>query len=213
MPTITAIERDERRRGRVRVFVDGVARCELSRAFAKAKLRAGQQVTDAELEALALADTRRQAASTALALLARRARSEREVRRRLAMRRFPAGVIDETVRKLRAARLLDDSEYARTWAEARARSSPRSRRLLTQELRASGVDVDTARTAVGDLSDEDAAWRAAERRLHALRGLEREAFATRLGTFLRRRGFAWGLCQQTVERAWRETGNAAAAPE
>lgn len=213
MPTITAIERDEKRRSRVRVFVDGIARCELSRAFAKAKLRAGQEVTDAELEALVLADTRREAASAALSMLARRARSERDVRRRLAMRRFAPDVVDETVRKLREARLLDDGEYARTWAEARARSSPRSRRLLTQELRASGVDVEVARTAVDELSDEDAAWRAAERRLHALRGLDRDAFTTRLGTFLRRRGFAWALCQQTVERAWRETGKAAAAVE
>lgn len=211
MPTITAIERDEQRRSRVRVFVDGVARCELSRAFANAKLRTGQELTDAELEALVLADTRRQAASVAVAMLARRARSERDVRRRLSMRRFAPDVVDETVRKLREARLLDDGEYARTWAEARARSSPRSRRLLTQELRASGVAVDVARAAVGALSDEDAAWRAAERRLYALRGLDRDAFAARLGTFLRRRGFAWALCQHTVERAWREAGNAAAA--
>lgn len=164
-------------------------------------------MTDGELEALVRADARREASGVALAMLARRGRSEREVRRRLAMRRFAPDVVDETVRRLREARLLDDGEFARTWAEARARSSPRSRRLLAQELRANGVEMDVARSAVDELCDEDAAWRAAERRLHALRGLEHDAFVARLGAFLRRRGFAWALCQRTVERAWRESGN------
>jgi regulatory protein len=107
---------------------------------------------------------------------------------------------------LRALKLIDDAAYARYFAEARDRTSPRGRRLITQELRANGVDVDTAATATADLSDEEAAYRLASRRMRSLSGIEYDAFRSRLGGMLQRRGFGWDTARATIERCWTELG-------
>src|SRR5689334_6309384 len=107
---ITAVERTRGRRGRVDVWLDGVTRIELGREFAQQQgLRPGAEVDRARIDALAEGDVRRQALQAAGAMLARRPRSEREIRRRLAQRRFEPALIDETIAKLEHARLIDDA--------------------------------------------------------------------------------------------------------
>ena len=139
-------------------------------------------------------------------MLARRPCSERDVRQRLARRKFQPALIEDTVRKLHATRLLDDAAYARSWTESRDRISPRGRRLLVQELRAHGVAAAVAATAVADVSDADAAYRVAGRKMRSLAALDYQTFRNRLGSLLQRRGFGWEICKTTVERCWRELG-------
>ena len=203
---ITAVERTPRRRGRVDVYIGGELAFDLARDTARSRdLRPGRTLTQPEIDALVAADRRRTALDTAVAMLARRPRSEREVRRRLAQRRTDPALADETITRLKDARLLDDAEYARVWAESRDRTSPRGRRLLVQELRANGVTIDIARDATSELSEEDAAYRVASRAARSLAGVDYRSFRDRLGARLQRRGFGWALCAATVERCWRET--------
>jgi regulatory protein len=204
---VTAVERLRKRRGRVEVYLDGVAAFEIAAATAeKSGLRPGRQVDQAGIEAIVASEQRRRAMETAAAMLARRPRSEREVRRRLAQRKFEPALIDETVTRLCDARLLDDAEFARTWTESRDRISPRGQRLIERELRAAGVDGAIAAEAVEVVSDEDAAYRLASRRVRSLSSLEYDAFRSRMASFLQRRGFGWETVRLTVERCWRESG-------
>jgi regulatory protein len=204
---VTAIEPAPKRRGRVEIFVDGVAALEMRRdSAAKHQLRPGRAIERAEIEAIVAAEQRREAIGIATAMLARRPRSEREIQRRLAQGKLPAVVIDETVAKLRDARLLDDAEFARIFAESRDRLSPRGNRLVTRELGALGVDAATAAVAVSAISEEDAAYRAATRRMKSLERLDYAAFRSRLSGQLQRRGFGWQITRATVDRVWRELG-------
>ncbi len=205
---ITAVE-PAKRRGRVNVYVDGALACEIARSVAAAHgLRPGQAIAREQIDAIVAADRRRQALGAAVAMLARRPRSEREVRQRLKQGSLPPALVDETVRKLIDMKLLDDAEYARAWTESRDRHSPRGRRLIVRELRASGVDAAIAERAAAEVSDEDAAHRLASRRMRSLERLEYDAFRSRLGSYLQRRGFGWDVCRATVERCWRERGEA-----
>jgi regulatory protein len=205
---ITAVERLPRRRARVRVYVDGEPALELAKEIAtKRALRPGLEVTQSQIDALLAEDARRSATTTVASMLARRPRSEQEVRRRLRQRKTPPELIDETIEKFREMKLIDDPEFARSWAESRDRTSPRGRRLIAAELRALGVDVDAAREASGDIDEEDAAYRYASRRVRALASLDYGTFRARLGGQLQRRGFAWSIIAATVDRCWRDLGN------
>jgi regulatory protein len=207
---ITAVERIARRRGRVAVCVDGVSAFDIARDTAAARaLKPGRPIDRAEIDAMIAADRRRVALDAAVAMLARRPHSEREVRQRLARRACEPAVIEETVVKLQAARLLDDAEYARAFTEARDRFSPRGQRLIARELRANGVALDVAQAAAAEVSDEDAAYRVASKRLRPLAALDYQAFRNRLGAFLQRRGFGWDTCRATVDRCWRDLHDAA----
>lgn len=204
---ITAIERQPRRRARVEVHVDGQRRFDLSRDLARTRaLRPGQPIDESEIAALVALDARRESLRTAASMIARRPRSEREVRQRLAMRRFDATVIAETVTKLKTAGLLDDRAFAESWVEARDDRSPRGRRLVAAELRARGVDMPTAIEASDQISEEDAAYRAAAKRVLSLANADYAAFREKLAAHLQRRGFGWDVIRTTIDRCWRERG-------
>jgi len=211
---VTAVGRKPKRRGRLDVYVDGVPAFDVSRATARAhELRPGRPIDAAAIAAIVADDCRRAALGAAVALLARRPRSEREVRRRLRERRFDAGVADDTVERLRALRLLDDAEFARSWTGMRDSQSPRSRRLLVQELRARGVDATVARDATSDVLDADAAYRLASRRMRSLAPLDDATFRARLAGLLQRRGFSWSVVAATVERCRDELGRPSSAED
>jgi regulatory protein len=99
---------------------------------------------------------------------------------------------------------LDDAAYARFYVDARLASTPRSRRALAFELGRKGVERELAAAAVLPLSDEDAAYEAAQRRLRSLRGLDRQTFTRKLGSFLASRGFGYGIARTTIDRCFQE---------
>ena len=203
---VTAVVRQPRRR-RVNVFVDGEFALALGRELAAERdLRPGRALTRDELSALAQEDARRSARESALRLLAYRPRSERELRDRLARKGFARGVVNEALGRLRELGYVDDAEFARFYTETQQASRPRSKRLLTGELRWRGVAQETAEEATAEVSDEEAAYQAAGRRLRALRGLDYQRFRERLGGFLTRRGFSYGVARSTIERCWAELG-------
>jgi regulatory protein len=204
---ITAVERNARRRARVDVYIDGERRFDVSRELAKSRgLLPGRTIDAAAIYEIVAADQRKRAMDAATSMLARRPRSEREVRRRLGRGRFPSALIEETVARLHELKLIDDTEFARSWAESRDHFSPRGRRLMVQELRARGVDADTARGAVLDLDDADAAYRLASRRARSLAALGYDTFRSRLASLLQRRGFGWEAARAAIDQCWRECG-------
>ncbi len=207
---VTAVERQRRRR-RVHVFVDGRFALALGRELAaEHDVRPGRALTSSELSALAEAEARRGAMESALRLLAYRPRSEQELRERLARKGFEPAVVGRTLSRLREMGYLDDGAFARFWTETRQTFRPRSRWLLKAELRRRGVSQHTAEEATAGLSDEEAAYQAAQRRLRALHDLEYQRFREKLGGFLNRRGFSYEIARHTVDRCWAEREEAPA---
>ena len=142
----------------------------------------------------------------ALRYLARRPRSEYEIRQRLRRAGVEPATVDATLSQLRRHRLLDDTGFAEYWVEQRQTHRPRGARLLRAELAQRGVArpvADEAITVVDDTAAEDA-YRAASTRAQRLRDLPLEVFEARLGGFLARRGFDWEVTASVVKRLWTE---------
>lgn len=138
----------------------------------------------------------------ALRLLGYRARSEAEMRSRLARKGFAVPVTDHTLAELTRLNLLDDREFARNWVACRRDGRGPAR--LRQELRVKGIDRDLAEESiVTGLSAEEelaAAWAVAQRatRAHAL-PLAREE-VLRIRRLLLRRGFTSGAVHRVCAR-------------
>ncbi|MEE8443121.1 MAG: regulatory protein RecX [Dehalococcoidia bacterium] len=141
--------------------------------------------------------------STALRFLAYRPRSHQEVRKRLA-RRFPAHAVQQALERLKERNYLDDAAFARFWRESREAHQPRSAAFIRRELEQRGVVRELAEDAVAGLDDDDSAYRAGHRRLRALQGLDEVTFHRRLGDYLRRRGFSFGVVRTTLKLLWEE---------
>jgi regulatory protein len=204
MLTITAIEK-QKRRPRGDVYVDGVLALTLRLdLIVTSGLAVGSEFTGRMRRELEAEDQRLEAINQALRLLSLVPRSEKELRDRLRRRAYRPIAIDAAIDRMRDLGYLNDVVFARGFVEARQSATPRSKRALAFELTRKGVDRETASEAVAELSDADAAYDAAQRRLRALRGLDRQAFTRRLGSFLASRGFGYGVARATIDRCYQE---------
>ena len=205
MKTITAIEAQRRGRGRVNIFLDGAFAFSLERQVVEEQsIHPGQVVSNSQVAEMMGAELFGRCFNAALRLLSYRPRSEAEIRARLS-RRFDREIIERVLLQLKAKQMVDDAAFAQFWRENRESFSPRSKRLLKLELRQKGIDPEVVDEVVEGIDDEDSAYRAAQRRG---RTLERdyENFRRKLGAFLGRRGFSYGVINRTIERLWQELG-------
>ncbi|HZU06679.1 MAG TPA: RecX family transcriptional regulator [Chloroflexota bacterium] len=205
---ITALVPQRRRGGqRVQVFVDGRYALSLDAALA-ATLQVDQAIDAAALAELAAADEARRALDAALALLAVRPRSERELEQRLRRRGYSAVAIAAARARLAASGLVDDRAFARYWVEQRQAFRPRGAAALQAELRAKGIAAPEAAAALAAVDEEAAAYRAGRAQLRRLAGLDAATFQRRLGAYLQRRGFRYSATVAAVRRLWAEATGA-----
>lgn len=201
--TVTRIAEQRRKRGRVWVEIDGRHGFSLAdEVVARAGLAAGDDLDEAALEQLLAADEVARATETALAFLAYRPRSEKEVRDRLRRGGFGQSAADQTIARLHEWRYLDDADFARRWVESRAAGRPRGNRLLQQELHQKGIDRETAREIIdeADIDEAAAAEALARSRIGAYAGEEPAVIRRRLGAYLARRGYSYDIVRGAIER-------------
>lgn len=152
---ITAIEPQRKDPERVNLFVDDEFRCGVAAELLySANLRVGDTISPETLEELEEEDLLWKARQIALNLLAYRARTAEELRRRLVRRDIPDATARACVEDFEEKGYVDDAEFAETFTRERLRTRPRGPRRIAQELRARGVDEQTAEAAIEKILDE-----------------------------------------------------------
>ena len=200
--TITAIEPQQRRSGRVNVFIDGEfgfgARAD---TLSQSGLSIGDQISQQDKSSILQSDEHAAAYDAAIALLVRRPRSEREVRDRLRRKAFDDLTIDSVVERLQEYRYLDDDAFARFWIENRTSFRPRGELALRQELRAKGIDRDIVEETIADaeLDDRAMAIDLARRKARSMESLDVLTRNRRLMAFLQRRGFRYDVIKAALD--------------
>jgi regulatory protein len=203
MKKITALEAQRKNPGRVNVYLDREFAFGLARVVA-AWLKVGQELEEEKIERLQLEDARERAFQQAMLFLSYRARSESEIRQNLRKHDIPEPVVEHTLERLRQDGLADDKQFARAWVENRTTFRPRSRRMVTMELRQKGLDEEAVKSAIEDLDDEALAYEAAQKRAARFKDLEWNEFRKKLSDFLARRGFSYSVVAPVVARIWNE---------
>lgn len=200
---ITKITSQVREPERVSIFLDGVFAFGLPADVATTDgLSVGEELDEARVAALLIRDEAGRATTAALAFLAYRPRSEREVRDRLRQKGYGAEAVAATVAKLEDWRYLDDADFARRWVENRVTQKPRGRRLLEQELRVKGIDVETSRQVIDDVSPDESA-QALDLALAKRRAYANDAppvARRKLGAYLARRGYGFEVIRPILDR-------------
>jgi len=191
-------------RQRVVTLSDGRELLFSDEACTRLLVAVGMQATPELLKELELAERRVNAHDAALRLLAARARSEDEMRTRLAMRGFDPEAIESEIERLRGAGLLDDQKFAEAWVADRRHLSPRGKRMVRYELLGRGITPDAAEEATRDLDDRETALDLARTRAQRSAFPNYEAFYSKVGGFLRRRGFDYEAISHAVRSAWEE---------
>ncbi|HEX9036531.1 MAG TPA: regulatory protein RecX [Ktedonobacterales bacterium] len=210
MPKIAALRQDARRPERYHLELDDDRALTLDESLvASERLAPGLTLDETAITRLQTLEEERALVDRAARYLANRPRSRTEVRRRL-LRVQPgktpptAAAIERALERLDALGYLDDAVFASYWTEQRDRFSPRSARAIRQELRQRGVDAETAGASATPDDDEERAVAAGRKRLRALASADPRDFALRMGGFLQRRGFGYGVTRAAIRRLWEE---------
>lgn len=131
-----------------------------------------------------------------------RARSRRELADKLRSKLVPDEIAEQLLDRFEEVGLVDDGAFARTWVEDRQRSKGLAPRALAQELRRKGVDDETARAALDEITDDDqeaAARELVRRKLRSVRSVDQATAVRRLSGLLARKGYPAGLAFRVVK--------------
>lgn len=203
---ITALKVQEHNKQRVNVFIENEFALGLSRITA-GWLYIGQELSDAKIAELQAEDAREVAFQRALHFLEYRQRAASEVRRNLVKHKTPEDVIEDVLERLKSNGYIDDTRFAQAWIENRSAFRPRSKRALAVELLQHGLEQETIQNALENLDEtqeETLAYQAAQKQLRRLAETDLPEFRRKLGNFLTRRGFGYGVVRTVVERTWKE---------
>jgi regulatory protein len=122
----------------------------------------------------------------------------------LARKDVPPDAAEAVLDRLTEVGLIDDAAFAAAWVSSRQSGRGLARRALAQELRAKGVDGEVAAAAVAEVDPQDewdAARRLVERKVGAMRRLDRVTAERRLVGMLARKGYGGGLAGIVVREA------------
>jgi regulatory protein len=203
---ITSLQFQKRTADRVNVYLDGKYAFALP-ALEAARLKVGQQLTDADVARLQQLDLAAKAYDRAVQYLSVRPRSTAEVRRRLHEAKIDDDAIEAAIARLAEQGYLNDAEFARYWVENRQQFSPRGEQALRQELRRAGVDNESIEESLAGLDTGEAAYTAARPKANRMQALAQEdpaAFKQKIGSFLLRRGFSYEVTREATNRLLRE---------
>jgi len=130
-----------------------------------------------------------------------RARSRSELADKLRSRNVPHELAERLLDRFERVGLVDDAAFAHAWVTERQHTKGLAPRALAQELHRLGIDDETARTALAEVTaedQEDAARELVRRRLRRVAGLDRTTAMRRLTAMLARKGYPPGLAYRLV---------------
>lgn len=204
--TITRLRAQTKNPDRVSVYVDGRFAFGVYRdVVLSLELRKGRFLSVEEQQQAIRADRVLVAKSRAMHYLGYRARSEHEVRQRLARSGFDEPVVEEAVARLRELGYLDDAEYARSYARSRFERGGYGPRRVRSDLMRRGVPrriIDATIAEIFEARDDvlETAREQAAKRWPRLAG-EEDPLKRRkkMYDYLLRRGFGYDTVRQVVD--------------
>ena len=135
----------------------------------------------------------------ALYYLERRARTEKELRDKLARKQVPADTIETILTKLKGLGYINDQKFAQNFQRYRNDFKPVGLRRLKMELYQKGVPKEIIQSVSVEKDDEERlALEAAKTRLRQYSNLDSETFKRRMIGFLSRRGFTYDTIKRIM---------------
>ncbi|MGI9027747.1 MAG: RecX family transcriptional regulator [Candidatus Saccharimonadales bacterium] len=154
--TITKIEAQIKQKGRYSIFIDDAFAFGLSElGLINSGLRLNQELSSRELATFKEEAKTDKIYNQTLGLIARRPRSEWEVRDYLKRKATDPEAADAIINRLNGRGYIDDQDFAQRWVESRRLRGPISKRKLEIELRTKRIHDSVIKAVLNhDESDE-----------------------------------------------------------
>lgn len=191
----------QKKPGRVNIFIDGKFAFGLSlEALAKTGLTTGH-ISQKQLDQIVKSEESSKLQEQAIRFLNWRPRSEKEVKDYLARKiakseniKFRQAqyspIVAKIIAKLKKYNFINDRQFAKWFITSRVRSSPKSTRLISLELKSKGIDQQLIETSLKKHpSEKSLATKAVAKKIKRWQKLPQLEFKKKLYQFLLFRGF------------------------
>jgi len=200
--TITALKIQKRNQNRVNIFLDNEFAFGLF-TINVANLKVGQLISQSAIDKLQHEDHIEEGYQKALRFISFKPRTQFEIRKKLSESEFSEEIINIVINKLVQKGYVNDFEFAQNWAENRSIYKPRSKKLISWELKNKKVNKEIIdEVIIGMVPDEKLAVLASEKYARRLSGCDKDVFFRRLTGYLSRRGFSYSIVKPIVEETW-----------
>lgn len=153
MKTITQVTIQQKNKKRSNLYLDGVYYCSLDNFLVvKYSLKAGVKITKQKLSEIQEENEFSHAFDLALGYISRYRKTKKQLIEYLFKKGYLPTLANKVVDKLSSYGYLDDKDYARAYAEQNSKT--KGKMLIKMQLKAKGVDEQTANLAVENLGDE-----------------------------------------------------------
>ena len=206
MPTVLSTRKQQ---GAVRVELEDEPALRIpAPLFRERPLRVGDEVDVAAHAEWMRERGHRFALDAAVAYLAARPCTVREVDARLAQAGYHEEARERVVARLVGEGYLDDAGFADRWAATRSSRALGTRRIA-QELQKKGVDSDVIASALSQVDEEEqlrAATAHAEKLLARACGNDERDARRKVQAALARRGYDWDIIRDAMAQAGADAG-------
>lgn len=200
--TITALTTQKRNPNRVNIFLDGEFSFGLHIVNAR-KLKVGQKISQEMIDSLKKVDQIEDGFQKALKYISYKPRTKFEVVKKLKENDLDESIISIVMEMLVEKGYVNDLHYAKNWVENRSVYKPRSKKLITFELKNKQISEEIISEVTGEMMPEEKlAILAAEKYARRLSGYDKEIFFRRLSGYLIRRGFSFSTVKTAVQTIW-----------
>ncbi|MFZ1483429.1 MAG: RecX family transcriptional regulator [Candidatus Saccharimonadales bacterium] len=188
---ITAIKQQVKQKSRYSIFVDDEYAFSLgSDALLDAQLSIGREIDESELAAFKKLSSDDKAYGLTLAYIARRMRSEGELRDYFRRKEYDEGLVDQLLERLKKSKWIDDVDFAERWVENRRQLKQSSTKKIRLELRQKHVASDIIDNVLGHQEEDE--HKALKLLIEKKRRQTRYQDNQKLMAYLARQGFAYG---------------------
>lgn len=142
--------------------------------------------------------------SYALRLIKIRMRSEKELIDKMTLKKYLASEIDETISKLKSAKLIDDKIFAEMWLRSQNITKPSGKKLLMLKMKRFGLAKDIVDQAFeaqeGEFDEATQAKRIIESKGRFFNKYTGRDRYEKMLALLLRRGFDYSLAKEAISK-------------
>lgn len=180
------------------VHMDGKP-CASVSLVAAGRFKVGDRIDADTVTQLQADQHRRDAYQCALRFLGVRDRSTLEIGQKLKRQGYDAVVIDSVLKDLIDKNYVNDQSFAISWVNYRMKISPRSLRLIAQELKQKGISAERIEAALIRVDEHTLAMACIHRKRRRWRRFEGRERRFKMLAHLSHKGFSYGVSRNAVE--------------
>lgn len=209
MAVITKIEVQKRNKERVNIYLDGEYAFAISAELVyKEGLAVKMEVDTAKLKEVADKESYIRCKDSALRIIERSYKTEKEVREKLKLKGYDDRHIEKSIEFLKEYNFLNDDTYAKAFISDKL--SSKGRQKIKYDLIKKGIDnaiIEEQLSNINEDSERETAFNLAQKKLRVIRKSESDEYkiSGKLYRFLISKGYSYDITKSVVRKAMEET--------